>query len=115
MPRTRGVERFVGPECPKCHGCYTHKHRKTSAGTQQYYCNDCGRTFVLNPIPQSQRPTGHPPYICISPEGKEYLTPNLAQFCREHKLDHSAMSRVSRGRASSYKGWQCAVKLLSVG
>lgn len=39
---------------------------------------------------------------------KEVLTiTNMLEFCRQHKLNASAMSAVSRGRRSMYKGYKC--------
>lgn len=104
-----GRERLIGPECPRCQGCYTRKFGKTTAGNQTYRCGDCKRNFVINPTPQNARHTGHKRYVCISPapEFKEYQTTNLTEFCRGQGLDPNAMSKVSRGLASHHKGWGC--------
>lgn len=41
---------FVTPQgCPKCTSQDLWRHGKNSAGTRQWLCRSCGRTFVLEP------------------------------------------------------------------
>ncbi len=41
----------------------------------------------------------------IDPMGEVREIYNLFKFCKENKLDHSAMSKVNKGTASHHKGW----------
>ena len=43
-------------------------------------------------------------YIVIGPNGNEYLTENLTQFCKEYNLSYSGMTSVLYGRTKQYKG-----------
>lgn len=43
-------------------------------------------------------------YYLKSPEGVEYITTNLAEFCREHYLTQSHLRSVLKG-SGFYKGW----------
>ena len=43
----------------------------------------------------------------ITPANEVLLINNMLEFCRQHKLNASAMSAVSRGRRSMYKGYKC--------
>lgn len=45
-------------------------------------------------------------YTLTSPKGEIIQTSNLNQFCKEHGLGQSAMSRVSRGECSHHKNWK---------
>lgn len=41
----------------------------------------------------------------VNPEGETVTFTNLAEYCREHNLNKSAMSRVHKLTLKSYKGW----------
>jgi len=41
------------------------------------------------------------------PNGKNETILNMLQFCREHRLNPSAMSAVARGNRRHYKGYKC--------
>jgi len=43
-------------------------------------------------------------YIVIDPNGKNYLTENLTQFCKEYNLSYSAMNNVLHGISKQHKG-----------
>jgi len=43
----------------------------------------------------------------IDPNGKEYFSKCLKEFCREHVLKYSMMSQVSRDEIEEWKGWKC--------
>ncbi len=45
-------------------------------------------------------------YIVTSPNGEVYQVKGLNHFCKEHGLRQSGMSKVARGKLSSYKGWK---------
>jgi len=45
------------------------------------------------------------PYSVLSPEGELHTGTNLFEFCREHGLNQSAMSRVVAGKRPRHKGW----------
>ena len=42
-----------------------------------------------------------------TPANEVLLINNMLEFCRQHKLNASAMSAVARGRKSMYKGYKC--------
>jgi group I intron endonuclease len=42
-----------------------------------------------------------------TPEGVNIFCVNLAQYCRDNKLDDGAMISVSKGRRSHHKGYKC--------
>lgn len=44
-------------------------------------------------------------YYIKSPNNIEYMTYNLAEFCRQHRLTRHRMSDMLRGRTPIYKGW----------
>lgn len=46
-------------------------------------------------------------WIVTSPEGEEIKIRGLRQFCREHGLNHNAMSSVANGLHHTHKGWKC--------
>ncbi len=48
-------------------------------------------------------------YAIISPDGEKFITKNMAKFCREHNLDKSSMSSVSKRKISHHKGWVCCL------
>jgi hypothetical protein len=48
-------------------------------------------------------------YAIISPEGKKFITKNIAKFCREHNLDKHNMSSVVSGKSKHHKGWVCSL------
>lgn len=43
----------------------------------------------------------------ITPANEVLTITNMLEFCRQHKLNASAMSAVARGRKSMYKGYKC--------
>lgn len=43
----------------------------------------------------------------ITPANEVLLINNMLEFCRQHRLNASAMSAVARGDRSSYKGYKC--------
>ena len=43
----------------------------------------------------------------ITPSTKVLLITNMLEFCRQHKLNASAMSAVARGDRRHYKGYKC--------
>lgn len=45
-------------------------------------------------------------WTIISPEGYEFKTDNLAQFCREHKLHRGHLSQLANGKRNYYKGFK---------
>ncbi len=44
--------------------------------------------------------------VAISPDGTEYIAHGVRSFCKEHSLDHSALTRVAQGRQDNHKGWK---------
>jgi group I intron endonuclease len=48
-------------------------------------------------------------YICTSPDGVEFKTENLKEFCILHGLARNAMAAVasSTSRAKTHRGWKC--------
>ncbi len=46
-------------------------------------------------------------WLLTDPNGQTYTIKNLADFCREHNLNHRAMGSVSRGEWSKHRGWTC--------
>lgn len=45
-------------------------------------------------------------YFFISPEGASFSTSSLGEFCRQHGLDPTCMSRVSTGVYGHHKRWR---------
>lgn len=45
-------------------------------------------------------------YELLDPSGQPVTVTNMAAFCREHGLERSQMSEVTRGHKRSYKGWR---------
>jgi len=43
----------------------------------------------------------------ITPANKVLLVKNMLEFCRQHKLNASAMSAIARGDRRHYKGYKC--------
>jgi hypothetical protein len=43
----------------------------------------------------------------ITPTGEEIVISNMLEFCRNNKLNASAMSAVARGNRGHYKGYKC--------
>lgn len=43
----------------------------------------------------------------ITPQQEILVIANMLEFCRQHKLNASAMSAVARGNRGSYKGYKC--------
>jgi hypothetical protein len=48
-------------------------------------------------------------YSIISPFGKKYTITNLSQFCKEHDLQKTLMSRVAKGEREHHKKWRCSL------
>jgi hypothetical protein len=45
-------------------------------------------------------------YLCISPEGKQYVTEHgLTKFCEERNLTSANLHKVLKGERSNHKGW----------
>ena len=44
-------------------------------------------------------------YILTDSEGTEYVTENLAKFCRDNDLNRAAMFKVLKGDRSHHKGY----------
>jgi len=44
-------------------------------------------------------------YILTDSEGTEYITENLAKFCRDNELNRAAMFKVLKGDRSHHKGF----------
>ena len=52
----------------------------------------------------------------VGPDGQEYKNiTNLREFCREHKLDWTCMSRVNTGKQSTHKGFHRLAQLIEAG
>ena len=48
-------------------------------------------------------------YEITDPDGNMYITKNLNQFCKDHKLLQSHMSATARGEIDGYKGWRACI------
>jgi hypothetical protein len=46
-------------------------------------------------------------WLVNHPDGKEEYIMNMSQFCRDHNLNPSSMSAVSRGKRRHYKQYRC--------
>lgn len=46
-------------------------------------------------------------WIVTSPSGEQIKIKNLQEFCRNNKLNPSAMGKVSQGKQNNHKGWKC--------
>lgn len=51
-------------------------------------------------------------YLITDPDGKEYKTNSLKNFCREYNLHNPTMCYVSLGKRNHYKGW--TVKIINI-
>ena len=49
-------------------------------------------------------------YIITDPEGNETEIENFSKFCRDHKLNKSAMYEVARGQRKHHKKYTCRKK-----
>tara|TARA_R100001510_G_C7543518_1_gene130096 strand:+ start:23 stop:490 length:468 start_codon:yes stop_codon:yes gene_type:complete len=49
-------------------------------------------------------------YIITDPEGNETEIENFSKFCRDHKLNKSAMYEVARGKRKHHKKYTCRKK-----
>ena len=49
-------------------------------------------------------------YIITDPEGNETEIENFSKFCRDHKLNKSAMYEVARGKRKHHKKYKCRKK-----
>jgi group I intron endonuclease len=47
-------------------------------------------------------------YSFISPQGKRFTPHGLIEFCKEHQLRISAMSKISTGKQIAHRGWKKA-------
>jgi group I intron endonuclease len=52
-------------------------------------------------------------YIVISPTDEQYNVFGLNDFCEEHNLDASGMTKVAKGIYNHVKGWRCFYKELA--
>jgi len=43
----------------------------------------------------------------IDPEGRNFETSNLSEFCRKYNLNQGSMSAIAQGKQKTYKGWKC--------
>lgn len=43
----------------------------------------------------------------INPEGINFETKNLSEFCRKYNLNQGSMSAIAQGKQKTYKGWKC--------
>lgn len=50
---------------------------------------------------------GRRSYIFLSPDGERVQVSDLSEFCREHNLDVSGMSKVGCGKVKVHRGWRC--------
>ena len=46
-------------------------------------------------------------YLVTSPTGEQFQIHSLSAFCKKNKLTNNEMSKVSRGKRKSHKGWLC--------
>jgi hypothetical protein len=46
-------------------------------------------------------------YKCIDPSNIEHITKNLKQFCKENKLQYTAMISVATKKYPQHRGWLC--------
>jgi len=44
-------------------------------------------------------------FIAISPSGEEFISKNVREFSRTHKLDRNEVSNCLKGKRDSYKDW----------
>jgi group I intron endonuclease len=56
----------------------------------------------------SNHPDNRKDFAFLSPEGKLFTPHGLNQFCKEHALRVSAMSKIANAKQRQHKGWQCA-------
>lgn len=49
-------------------------------------------------------------YIITNPKGKEIIVDNFSKFCKENKLNKSAMYEVMRGKRNHHKKYTCKKK-----
>jgi group I intron endonuclease len=57
----------------------------------------------------SNHPDNRKDFAFLSPEGKLHTPHGLKEFCKEHGLRVSAMSKISNSRQQSHRGWKRAV------
>ena len=88
--------------------------QKMSAAKRGRPPNNKGKTLgkrsteVRKMISRGHRPNGYPDVV--SPNGSIHNIGVLRQFCKEHDLDSSGMSKVINGIHSSCKGWTLVEK-----
>ena len=46
-------------------------------------------------------------WLCISPDGTEFVVVGLQPFCKQYNLDSDAMRKVANGKCKHHKGWKC--------
>jgi group I intron endonuclease len=79
------------------------------------FCENVRRRNLENPLsPEARRKIAQTAteanskdYIVTSPDGEEIAVTNIFNFCSYHKLDHSGMAKVARGKRKHYKGYLC--------
>jgi hypothetical protein len=59
------------------------------------------------PMSESQKEKLSDEWLVILPSGEEVIIKNMLEFCRQNKLNPSAMSAVARGNRGHYKGYKC--------
>lgn len=89
-------------------------------GREEYYLKE--RDCANNPLYYNISPTAHGGYTgnsaavitkisdfweIITPTGEMLTIQNMRLFCKNNKLNPSAMSAVARGKKQHYKGYKC--------
>ena len=85
-------------ECPTCNILFDARPKES-----QKFCsvNCCNAVINHN----STRKT----YLCISPDGTEFLTNHLRDLCKTYDLKYGSMGHVANGAYKHHKGWQCKI------
>lgn len=85
-----------------------HRGKKLSDATRA----KLSRYWKGKPLPSAARAkslaASVKTYELLDPSGHPVIVTNMAAFCREHGLERSQMSEVTRGHKRSYKGWRSA-------
>ena len=79
------------------------EYRKKMMIARQNQWKDAKNNHVIKQFKQKANN-----YIVISPNGTEYITNNLKDFCKEHGLSQpSKMYYTATGKLVHYKKWKC--------
>lgn len=85
-----------------------HRGKKLSEATRA----KLSRYWKGKPLPSTARAkslaASVKTYELLDPGGRPVTVTNMAAFCREHGLERSQMSEVTRGHKRSHKGWRSA-------